>query len=558
MMNTISDSNTDHHVVVDHHRHTSDASDDVDRKNSTSTTPTTPIETTISSSLFIKPKLIYFSVASAYYGLYMFRGDLCKKYLNLKTDQFGTLSSIIAFVGFIFMPIWSSLADRLGRHRMIIIFLCLAMSASIQLAPLVKGIDQNGYKFVASVLFMSLYSLFSCGILPITDFIVLRMIEDKQGFSRDLYGRQRLWGTISYGITTLVVGFFSTHYGLVSLLYVLPLIVVATTFVLCFNAPPDSNALPFRSLFWKTRIISSDVGDVDDVSSNESINSNDSKNESINSNDSENNSKNNKESASVDESEKSISTDQKSSSKIRTRSPFRVLLTTPSYVFMLLVVFMTGSARAVMTTFLNVYWCEDLKFNATNRGWLATIGVIFEVIIFFNSQLLLRGLGIYWMFLIAQVATVLRCYAYYALPTSTSFVVFCGVELLKGVSFGFTQSAGVKLAGDVCPAGLESTAQAVYTAVYSQLPAVISAYCGGVVYQRFGADRLFLGISLISVVALLLCTLKYYYDGHILSSSSSSSDLAIGVELAEQQPPEMEDLKEKQEEEQEQEQEEKQ
>lgn len=542
MMNTISDSNTDH--VVDHH-HTSDAGDDVGRKNSTSTTPT--IEATTSSSLFIKPKLIYFSVASAYYGLYMFRGDLCKKYLNLKTDQFGTLSSIIAFVGFIFMPIWSSLADRLGRHRMIIIFLCLAMSASIQLAPLVKGIEGDGNKFVASVLFMSLYSLFSCGILPITDFIVLRMIEDKQGFSRDLYGRQRLWGTISYGITTLVVGFFSTHYGLVSLLYVLPLIVVATTFVLCFNAPPDSNALPFRSLFWKTRIISSSSGvsydDDDDVVGNDSINSNDSKNE---------NGSISKESTSAAESEKSISANEKSSSTTnfptRTRSPFRVLLTTPSYVFMLLVVFMTGSARAVMTTFLNVYWCEDLKFDATNRGWLATIGVIFEVIIFFNSQLLLRGLGIYWMFLIAQVATVLRCYAYYALPTSTSFVVFCGVELLKGVSFGFTQSAGVKLAGDVCPAGLESTAQAVYTAVYSQLPAVISAYCGGVVYQQFGADRLFLGISLISIVALLLCTLKYYFDGHILSSdsssSASSSNLAIGV-LAEQ--PEMEDLKEEEE-----------
>lgn len=452
-------------------------------------------------SLFIKPKLIYFSVASSYYGLYMFRGDLCKKYLNLKTDQFGTLSSIIALVGFIFMPLWSSLADRLGRHRMVIIFLCLAMSASIQLAPMIKGIENEGKKYIASILFMSLYSLFSCGILPITDYIILKMIENNAGFSRDLYGRQRLWGTISYGITTLIVGFFSNKYGLSSLLYVLPLIVIISTIILCLYAPKDSNPLPFRFLFCgKKTIVKDDVYDSNFDNSSYSKSSEPSSNE---------NSKSKHDSLS-------------SSASIlpSLKSPLKVLLTTPSYVFMLMVVFMTGSARAVMTTFLNVYWGEDLKFDATNRGWLATIGIIFEVIIFFNSQKLLGGLGIYWMFIIAQIATVLRCYAYYVLPTSTNFFFFCLVELLKGVSFGFTQSAGVKLAGDVCPPGLESTAQAVYTAVYSQLPAVISAYCGGVVYEKFGAHRLFLGISVISIIALILCTFKYYYDGHILISSS--------------------------------------
>lgn len=192
------------------------------------------------------------------------------------------------------------------------------------------------------------------------------------------------------------------------------------------------------------------------------------------------------------------------------------LLRNPNYLFLLVFVFLAGSARAVMTSFVAMYWNEDMDLDTSKVAIAANFGILMEIIIFFMSPFLLRFFGIYWMLIFSQISMALRCWFYAYLPASPDMVYYVyAIELLKGTAFGFAQIAGVKICVEVAPPGLEATAQAVYTSFYSQLPAVLSAAIGGRLYQWYGAKILFFITAIISTAALVLFFVKYTVDGRL-------------------------------------------
>lgn len=502
----------------------------------------------LEDKLCISPKLIYFTISSVFYALYLFRAKFIENYLGLTSREYGDISAIMAIFSFAFMTLWSSMADGLGRHRLVLGFLCIMITVSVELALFVAKVDNHTTRFYLTAGMMSMYALFGSGIPPLMDFITLKMLSNREGFSRDLYGRQRLWGTISYGFITLVVGRMNKQIGIESLFYVMPICSMASVLVLVLLAPADEPkslrqmlrrnsqggdlkddipAEPFKSrtqspikpshydysigkanslhlpsplgdktASWAGSVKSAPVspgGKVEDLLPAPTAGQEDKLTYDI---------------PTVDAST--------STTKKGRKRPIVRLLTNPNYLFMLLVVFMSGSARAVMTTFLSKYWLNDMKLTDFNASLAANFGILMEIVIFFFGPWLIGTFGIYWMLIFAQLAAVMRVWAYVLLPaTSKNYWMVYLIELLKGVAFGFTQSAGVKLAADCAPVGLEATAQALYTSVYSQLPAVITAFVGGRVYGIYGAGLLFLVTAIISTAALVLFVVKYLFDGSI-------------------------------------------
>jgi hypothetical protein len=196
------------------------------------------------------------------------------------------------------------------------------------------------------------------------------------------------------------------------------------------------------------------------------------------------------------------------------RHPILRLLTDANFLFMLIVVFMIGSARAVMTNFLAKFWNEQLHLSDTQVGRSAISGVIVEMVIFAAGPWCLCTFGVFWMLLLAQLAMVGRAWAYVMLPNDAGVHWIYLIEMLKGFGFGFTQTSGTKVAGEAAPPGLEATALALYGAVYGQLPAVITALAGGRIYAK-GPDLLMLGTAIIASIGLVLCTLKCFIDGSL-------------------------------------------
>ena len=436
---------------------------------------------------FLPPKAVYFAVSAVYHALYMFRAKFITGYMRLSVSQYGDIMAIMALVSFAFMALWGTCADLLGRHRSVLAFLCLALAASTELCLFVQPIKSQMVRYVLTAAIMSLYSFFACGLLPLADYLTLRRLEDIPGFSRDMYGRQRLWGTISYGITTYLIGKTIRWTSLAAFFVILPILSGGCTVVL-FTLAPSDRPKPIRDIF--RRHSKGKEGMEKEMA-------NDTDKEKIEME------KLNKEQSDP----KKTPTDQ--------RRPIIRLLTNPNYLFMLLAVFLTGCARTVMTTFLAQY-LNDQKLDPDQIGISANFGVVVEIVIFFFGPKCIEVFGTCWMLVLAQLAMALRCWAYESLSIgpSTVWLVY-GIELLKGVGFGFTQLAGVKLASDVAPKGLEATAQALYTSVYSQLPAVITAFGGGRIYERMGAHALFLITAIVMTVALVLFTIKYTIDGSI-------------------------------------------
>ncbi|PJF19740.1 hypothetical protein PSACC_00393 [Paramicrosporidium saccamoebae] len=434
----------------------------------------------------ISPKLIYFVVCASFYALHVFRAKFIKQYLGFDDDEYGDLCAVMALVSFSFMTMWSTLADALGRHRTVLIVLCLALAGSFELFLFVIRVNNMTARFYLSAAVLGVYSFFASGMLPLTDFLTLRKLSNRPGFSRDLYGRQRLWGTISYGLMTSLVGVVVQVFSLNALFYLIPASSVLCAICVLGLAPADEPK-SLKGLFSRNPKPEKPIESKSMAPETEET----------------------KLVVGGEEAEEEIEGPKKP-------RPIFQLLKNPSYLFMLIVVFMTGTARAVMTTFLSKYLEEGVKLLPTQVATAANFGIFLEVVIFFFGPTYLRIFGIYWLLVFGQIAMVVRCWAYVILPpTPSNFWLVYLIELLKGVAFGFTQLAGVKLASDSAPKGLEATAQALYTSVYSQLPTVLAAVAGGRCYKAFGPNLLFNVTSVVSTVALCLFVLKYALDGSI-------------------------------------------
>lgn len=430
----------------------------------------------VQKRLLLPPKLIYVTMSMTFYAFYLFRASFITEYLGFNERHMGDITAIMALITFVAMTLWGTFADATGRHRLVLAASAVGMAGAFMLF-LVRWTSSTA-NFGSAIAVASLYSFFQSGMQPLTDYQALKLLGQRSEFNKDLYGRQRLWGTIAYGATSYFVSLLIKKDGLTVLFYCVPItagIFVVVLFAFAMPDAPKSLAAVFRREQAPTR----EGG----------------------------------EKAAEKPGEGCV---EKAAETASRKGRFKQLLKNPHYLFLLLVVFLTGSARAVMTNFLAHYLGKDMGLRREQLGIMANFGILFEVVIFFFGPWFIRTIGIYWMLILSQLAMVVRCWAYVFLPADPSKVYYVyAIELLKGVAFGFTQSAGVKLANDVSPKGLEATAQALYTSMYSQLPAVLTAFVGGRVYHKFGPYTLFLAVAIISSVALVLFLTKYAADGSI-------------------------------------------
>lgn len=441
----------------------------------------TNLLTRIDNKWIISAKILFFSMALVQYSFYVFRNPFFRDFLGLDETQAGMVGSIMALVSFPCMTIWNALADLTGRHKLGLVFITAASVTCFELFMFVK----KG-SLLITLCVISGYSSLSSGMIPLLDYEGLRMLEEKPGFSKEMYGRQRLWSTVAYAVITYLSALFmeyrnaktkdmSTDKGKSSggyevLFLVQPISAFIFISALLLFGPRDKPK-PFLikgilKNFSKSKNSKPDVTKTHQAAQNE-------------------------------------------------QPPWIKLLTNPNFLFFLFVVFMNGMARMVMSNFLTYYWLDDYKMSKVQVAYATIFGIAIELIIFFFASTIAL-IGSYWMLVLAQGSMALRTWLYYLLVPHKNFVwQTYSIELLKGVAFGLTHSASVKIAAQSAPPGLEATAQALYTSMYAQLPAVISAYAGSILYKKFGPKPLFLITASVSSCALIIFIIKYTIEGKI-------------------------------------------
>lgn len=417
----------------------------------------------------LTPKLIYFAVGSVYYLFYIFRVKFCKAYYGFGVVEAGEMGATISLAGFLCMPLWSWLADRTKSHRLVLMVLGVLATATFELFLFKVASVSHRYWYSLGV--SALFGGVLGGLLPLADFQILQLLTKRFKVSRTLYGRQRMMGTVSYGLMTRLVGTLIDWTGDVTILFVLfPLFSTILLVLLLSFGYPDTQQQPSQETDTEMQYSAAKAKD------------------------------------------KEASLEGTPQSPPQPTASSLVFFKDFHFVFFLLVVFVTGCGRQVLQVYLPPFLEDPLGMSGKQVGNAIISSCVFSIVFLFVGADLIRILGTHAMLFLGMVTMAIRLGLYYWVPhdPSSSLIVY-SIELLNGVAFSFTHLAGVKTAADFAPKGLEATAQAVYTSAYMQLPAVIISFAGGRIFKHKGALFLFsrsaltlLGFAVVTGITFLI------------------------------------------------------
>ncbi|KAI5187010.1 hypothetical protein NEHOM01_1862 [Nematocida homosporus] len=415
----------------------------------------------INSVLYLTPKLMYIVVNLEYFLFYSFR------HLFLESRKIGSTMITFTFMAMQFVTFFSNMgvayfADSIQKPKLVLIGCLLLSALTFQLLflPLSN---------LFCCFFFILYSTFILCTVPLLDRIVLEYLQKVMNAPSSIYGRQRVFGTFTYLITNYITEMLvfegnEKRFNRLQIPYLLYAALAAgTVFVL---APRD-------------RVVSRE-------------------------------------------------------SQRRDRPQLSKVLKNKAYLFFLLIILMNGITRGVLTVYLSSYYKTILNFNELTPPksvpgplrWIAqtlvyknpvstcnTFGVILEIGIFFASKTLLQWFGLYWAFLISQVAQGLRffCYTKIAPTDPYRFEKACAIEMLKGVNFGLTHLSGVQLAVLLVPSNLKSTSQMIYAGTFVCFGGMLGAFLGFFykIESIDGAVSMFWAGTVLSMLAVALIIIKY-------------------------------------------------
>ncbi len=388
----------------------------------------------INKRFILVPKLLYFSLALFFYSLHQFRTPFILQRYGVKKKSLGNWISMGQLLSFI-SNIWiGRINDKSGKQRFILMFL-VGMSAFIcQLFFFTKN------ALIFWPLFFVYFSLISAAF-PLLDKIVLDYLSSEA--STELYGTQRIWSTFGYLCCNFIVEFLIIDKGdkkdFTNIMYYNLLmggIVLVLMYMFIHNLPPISER-----------------------SSN--------------------------------------------------RSAFKKLFKNSEFMYFMVIILLSGIVRASMTLYLSDYMTSVLNldkkskephfisklgifasifrfFLKTKVSITSTFGVFLEIVVFFNSKIILEKLGFFMPLFIACIGQLLRFIGYYCLhyKNKNAFAICCLLELIKGLVFGLIQTSATLLVGKFAPKSIKTTALIIFNGTYIALGTVLSGIIFGFIFDK--------------------------------------------------------------------------
>ncbi|KAG2219053.1 hypothetical protein INT45_008897 [Circinella minor] len=160
---------------------------------------------------YLAPKLLYTFLFACQGSAPVYLALFYSEQLGLRGDQIGLLVAIAPFISAIACPLWTSLADKTKTHRYIMcivhtlatlaIVSVMGISVAVQHA---ETVEERSKLTITLVTITSVcFAFFGVPVGPLVDGGVLKIL----GRNKDQYGRQRMFGSISFGVASALVGF---------------------------------------------------------------------------------------------------------------------------------------------------------------------------------------------------------------------------------------------------------------------------------------------------------------------------------------------------------------
>ncbi len=142
---------------------------------------------------------LYFAAAAALIPFFV----LYYQYLGFSGAQIGLLAGLTPLIAMVGAPLWTNLADRTGRHRLI---LGLTMAGVITTALVIPTLNA----LLPVALMVALYALLGSPIVSLSDSATMSMLGDE----RSQYGRVRMGGTFGWAMAAPLAGLLVENNGL--------------------------------------------------------------------------------------------------------------------------------------------------------------------------------------------------------------------------------------------------------------------------------------------------------------------------------------------------------
>ena len=371
---------------------------------------------------------------------------------GLNTQQIGIIEGLRTFTPTISSVFWGFVSDRFRCRKLVwiwtksgstFILLLLAVPYVTKSFSRILSVSVGAQLFVSNGAILDSYTLALLGT------------ENKL-----LYGRYRLYASLSWGLGSIVMGWVTDHYGF------------------------DWNFIMFGGLsLLMIALISYCIPDTANADNQ------------LGSNPSERNSNTEETDTEVEipdaEADADTDADVASTGEI---SELLFLVLKPRVLFFFAEVIIMGAAMATVERLLFLYMVNDLYSSTLLCGLSVGVNVLFELPIFWYASSILQYLGSDGMFLLSMTCFVIRVFGYTLLTPSTKWWILA-LESMHGVTFAtfwIVTTDVSKVLIDESKGGFWSTTiPSVVQMLYTAVGATIGSVLGGIAMHRFGSREMY-------------------------------------------------------------------
>ena len=435
--------------------------------------------------------------------------------VGLSTAEIGIILAIYSIFAIFAGPFWTLLADKMNNAALIL----AVCSTGATISFLSYSLATQFFHFL---IVRSAFSMFFPPISSLMDAIGFNTFESNSislAAKQAAYGKERLWGAVSWAITHILIGFLMDAFhvastvlytfSIVSLLFFVAIVLWTRTLrhgqTKLSTVEEDGFELHTAAVA-DTVLFESQVSDAD--------------------------------TAAV-----SINTDEDMGSENRcdeqvliggTTSQARgwvaiknILCKDARSIVFFLDVTVLGMGTSLVEGLVFVFFVNDLNASNSLCGISVLITVLFEIPIFYYSDHVVEYFSNRTLMGIAHVAYVVRVVGYTVIPnpwwllmlevstkkkkrfplTSTlktnQFVASPLLKPLHGVTYACFQLSSVAIASHLAPGHLQSTAQGLRSA-FLNFGAAVGYIFGGYIMQYYESNTLYRSMAGIVFVALLL------------------------------------------------------
>ena len=183
-----------------------------------------------------------------------------------------------------------------------------------------------------------------------------------------------------------------------------------------------------------------------------------------------------------------------------TEGGVQIFLTSRRWIIFLLSAFFGGLGAVSVVSYLSPY-LKELGANGNQIGFAFTIATLTELPVFFFGHHLVKRFTPYGLYLIALVLIGVRSVLFGIVNTLPLAIL---VQALGGMLYPAFWSAGVAYADEHAPAGLKSTAQAIFGAASFSVGSAVGGLICGVMLESIGGRGMYLVLGIIILAGLAL------------------------------------------------------